>query len=93
MLTPRQETMSDERRAAYFRVSYRLIEDLLKLPPGHKIKGISHEFRGFDDEIVVIVEGPDLPIAIPGMELPSVCPKYEKDEKDGIVTVRFVGWK
>jgi hypothetical protein len=78
-----------EKRRAYFNVSYELIADLLKLPQGHEIKRISCDFSGRDD-IAVVVEGPDLPVAEREGPLPRVNPIYQKNE-DG--TVKFIGWK
>jgi hypothetical protein len=76
--------------AAYFRLHYGLLEELLRIPTGHKIKRVSGDFSGFDDCVVVIVEGPDFPPCELGTPLPNVCPKYEK-KSDG--TVSFAGWK
>ncbi len=76
------------RHAACFRVSFQLLEEILRLPEGHRIRRITSELAGLDDALFV-VEGPDLPVHTSGAVLPEVMPLYSRDRSG---EVSFAGW-
>jgi hypothetical protein len=83
--------MSELRHAASFRVSFKLLEDILQLPVGHRIRRITSELAGLDDALFVI-EGPDLLAHEPGAVIHEVIPLYTRNRSDRPGEVSFAGW-
>lgn len=77
--------MADERHGGRLLVSRSLLAELLHLPEDWRVHRVRISDEHFDDTIVVIVEGAELPV-VRGYEIaPLIIPSLRK-EADGSVS-------
>jgi len=77
------------RRQAIIRVSRQLLIELLRLPAGTEIVGISDQVYFDTGDVAIKVEHPCFaPVETDGGTIPTKTPSYEVE--DGVV--KFIGW-
>lgn len=70
------------------RISQRLIHDLLQLPAGYEVVGISHDY--YRNVLNVYVQSDEIAPVEENTELPLLNPVYSRDE-NGAVSLLHIG--
>lgn len=84
---------SREKRLAVCLLSAELLADLLCLPAGARITGMSHEVRFLTDEYAFRIECECFEPVGEGQTAPTVHPLYRAGElSDGRRAVEFISW-
>lgn len=62
---------TNERHAGVVRLDASMIETMLKLPPGHRVVSVlvTESVETLYPAVRVIIEGPTMPVAVPGLRL------------------------
>ena len=76
--------MTTDRRGGYVRVSFEILADMLRMPPGTVIRGVVQEPEDvMSGAVKLVVEHPDLYSVQEGARFPEVVYELTDDGKPG----------
>jgi hypothetical protein len=82
------DPLDECKRVRIFRVSHELLAEVLMLPAGTKIVGVSEQPFFFSGELAIKVEHPAFDPVPPVKAIPEYAPMYSQ-----VTTPKFDGWQ